>query len=209
MIRTHYCGEPDIALLDKEVTLTGWVDSRRDHGGLIFIDLRDRTGKVQVVVDPKAAPEAHKISQDIRSEFVLKVKGKVRRRPEGTINKNIKTGEIEVSTTELTVLNPSKALPFQIDDTNVAEEVRLKYRYLDIRRPKMLSNIINRHKVTFISRDYLDKLGFPGNRDAFAYKEHSGRRKGFPGAKQAVCRRVLRASAVTADAETDNDGLRD
>jgi len=160
MIRTHYCGEPDIALLDKEVTLTGWVDSRRDHGGLIFIDLRDRTGKVQVVVDPKAAPEAHKLSQDIRSEFVLKVKGNVRRRPEGTINKNIKTGEIEVSTTELTVLNPSKALPFQIDDTNVAEEVRLKYRYLDIRRPKMLSNIINRHKVTFISRDYLDKLGF-------------------------------------------------
>ena len=160
MIRTHYCGEPDVNLLDQEITLCGWVDSRRDHGGLIFIDLRDRTGKVQVVVDPQSNPEAHKIAQGVRSEFVLKVKGKVRRRPEGTINKNIKTGEIEALTTELVVLNPSKALPFQLDDTNVAEEIRLKYRYLDMRRPKMLSNIVNRHKVTFISRDYLDKQGF-------------------------------------------------
>ncbi|MEI7905694.1 MAG: aspartate--tRNA ligase, partial [Candidatus Firestonebacteria bacterium] len=160
MLRTHYCGEPDVKLLDTEIVLCGWVDSRRDHGGLIFIDLRDRTGKVQIVVDPKVSGDAHKLAQNIRSEFVLKIKGKVQRRPAGTVNKNIKTGEIELLTLELTVLNSSKALPFQITDANVAEEIRLKYRYLDLRRPKMLSNIANRHKVTFITRDYLDKNGF-------------------------------------------------
>ena len=161
MIRTHYCAEPDLSFLNKEVVLCGWVNSRRDHGNLIFIDLRDRSGVVQLVINPEISKESHRIAQDIRDEYVLLVKGRVSRRPEGTENKNLKTGEIEIIVLELEILNPSKPLPFQInDDINVAEEVRLKYRYLDLRRPKMFNNFLIRHKVSLLIRRFLDERGF-------------------------------------------------
>ncbi len=141
-MRSHYCGQVTADLLDQEVKLAGWVHRRRDHGGVIFIDLRDREGIVQVVVAPEQA-EAFARAESVRSEFVVQVKGKVRRRPQGTINANLRTGEIEVATTELTILNRSEPLPFPIDDEyhDVGEETRLRYRYLDIRRPEMLERL--------------------------------------------------------------------
>ena len=161
MLRSNYCGEVNTAQLGKEVNLFGWVNTWRDHGGVIFIDLRDRTGVVQLVFNPEINKELHKIAGTARDEYVLNVKGIVEHRPEGTVNKNLSSGEIEIKVNEVKILNASKALPFQIrDDINVAEEVRLQYRYLDLRRPKMFKNFHLRHKVTFLVRDYLDKQGF-------------------------------------------------
>lgn len=161
MLRSNYCGEVNLKHLGKEVNLSGWVNTWRDHGGVIFIDLRDRTGVVQLVFNPTLNKEVHAVAQGVRDEFVLNVKGIVENRPDGTVNKNLATGEIEIKVTSITILNPSKALPFQIrDDINVAEEVRLQYRYLDLRRPKMFRNFNMRHKVSFLVRDFLDKQGF-------------------------------------------------
>ena len=125
-MRSHYCGHVDESLVDQEVTLCGWVNRRRDHGGVIFIDLRDREGMVQVVFDPDRA-EVFSTAERARSEYVLKVRGKVRRRTENTINANIKSGRIEVLGLDLEVLNKSEPLPFQIDETNLNEDVRMKY----------------------------------------------------------------------------------
>ncbi len=160
-MRSHYCGEVTADLLDKEVKLAGWVHRRRDHGGVIFIDLRDREGVVQVVVNPEQQ-HAFKQAESVRSEFVVLVKGKVRRRPEGTVNKNLPTGEIEIDTQELTILNTSEPLPFPIDDQyhEVGEETRLRYRYLDIRRPEMLSRLKMRAQIASYLRAFLDKRGF-------------------------------------------------
>lgn len=160
-MRSHYCGEVSAASLDQEVKLAGWVHRRRDHGGVIFIDLRDREGIVQVVVAPEQQ-EAFAKAETVRSEFVLLIVGKVRRRPEGTSNKNLRTGEIEIATTELTILNRSEPLPFPIDTDyhEVGEETRLHYRYLDIRRPEMLERLKFRAKVTSFMRHYLDENGF-------------------------------------------------
>ncbi|MFH1825180.1 MAG: aspartate--tRNA ligase [Candidatus Firestonebacteria bacterium] len=161
MMRTHYCAEPNLEFLDKEVVLCGWVNSRRDHGSLIFIDLRDRTGVIQIVVNPEISEASHKIAQDIKDEYVLLVKGKVSKRPSGTENENLKTGDIEIIITEIEILNSSKVLPFQIkDDIDVAEEIRFKYRYLDLRRPKIFNIFSMRNKISFLIREFFDKHGF-------------------------------------------------
>ena len=158
-MRTHYCGSVNASHLDQTVTLCGWAHRRRDHGGVIFIDLRDREGLVQVVIDPDT-PEAFKLAEDVRSEFVLKIEGRVRARPAGTENANLPTGMIEVLTKKLEVLNASLTPPFQIDDDNINENIRLTYRYLDLRREPMQKNMRLRYRVSKLMRDYLDMNGF-------------------------------------------------
>lgn len=159
--RNHYCGTLAKADNEKEVVLCGWVAKRRDHGGLIFIDLRDRSGIVQVVVDPDHAGEDFAKAEAIRSEYVIKVHGVVRLRSEETINPNLATGEVEVVAKELEVLNSAKTPPFYIQDgIDVDENLRLKYRYLDLRRPEMQRNLMLRHKVTKLMRDYMDNHDF-------------------------------------------------
>ena len=158
-MRTHYCGSVNRTHLDQTITLCGWAHRRRDHGGVIFIDLRDREGMVQVVCDPDRA-ETFKIAEEVRSEFVLKITGRVRSRPEGTVNPNLPTGEIEVLALEMEVLNASATPPFQLDDENLSENVRLTHRYLDLRRPAMQNNMRLRYRVAKTLRDYLDINGF-------------------------------------------------
>ena len=158
-MRTHYCGDLTAANLDQVVTLAGWAHRRRDHGGVIFIDLRDREGLAQVVCDPDRAA-AFATADRARNEFVLKVTGKVRRRPDGTVNPNLRSGEIEVLAHEVEILNPSVTPPFQLDDENLSEQVRLQYRVLDLRREQMQKNLRLRYKVTMAVRKALDALGF-------------------------------------------------
>jgi aspartyl-tRNA synthetase len=161
MLKTHTCGEIRREHIGETVTLAGWVGRRRDHGGLVFIDLRDRWGTTQVVADPTVSEEAHSIAQSVRGEYVLQVRGRVRPRPEGLSNPNLETGEIEVVAASLQVLNTAKTPPFLInDDAAVDEALRLRYRYLDLRRPRMQSNLILRHKVVRYIRDYLSDRGF-------------------------------------------------
>ena len=158
-MRTHYCGQVDSALIDHTVTLCGWAHRRRDHGGVIFIDLRDRQGLVQVVCDPDRAA-TFATAEAIRNEFVLKITGLVRGRPEGTINPNLPTGEIEVLAQEIEILNASAPIPFQLDDENLSETVRLTHRYLDLRRPAMQKNMMLRYQVSKSLRHALDDQGF-------------------------------------------------
>lgn len=159
--RTDYCGNLKKEDSNREVTLLGWVQRRRDLGGLIFVELRDRQGIVQVVFNPEVSSEAHLKGQSLRSEFVVGVKGTVVPRPEGTINPKLNTGEIEVVAKELKILNVSKTPPFLIEDEEeVAENTRLKYRYLDLRKPGLQQNLILRHKVGKEVRNYFDRLGF-------------------------------------------------
>ena len=162
MTRDAHCGELRVKDVDKEITLCGWVSRRRDHGGLIFVDLRDRSGLVQIVFDAAAmGEEAFHKAESIRSEFVLAVIGKVRARTEDTVNKNMETGEIEVVISELRILNKAKTPPFYIQDgIDVDETVRMRYRYLDLRRPEMQQNLILRHKVAKVMRDFFDAHGF-------------------------------------------------
>lgn len=161
MKRTHYCGELRLADAGESVRLTGWVSRRRDHGGVIFIDLRDRTGITQVVFDPMINPEAHRAAHAIRNEFVLSVSGKVRERGEGLTNPNLLTGEIELATDELEILNVAKTPPFAVEDEiDTAEDVRLKHRYVDLRRPKMQNILQVRHKAALAARKYMDEQGF-------------------------------------------------
>ena len=157
-MRSHYCGQIDESLIGEEISVCGWVHRRRDHGGVIFIDLRDREGLLQVVFDPDR-PEIFAQAERIRGEFVLAVKGVVRQRPEGTINPNMVTGQVEVLAHELTILNRSETPPFHHDE-NANEELRLTYRYLDLRREEMLGNLRLRHQVTMAMREYLDGNGF-------------------------------------------------
>lgn len=159
-MRSHYCGQVTTKCLDQEVQLAGWVHRRRDHGGVIFIDLRDREGIVQVVIAP-AHQEAFKQAESVRNEYVIQVKGRVRNRPAGSINKELATGEIEVDGLELTILNTSEPTPFPIDEYHeVGEETRLHYRYLDLRRPEMLYRMTFRAKITRYLRRFLDDNGF-------------------------------------------------
>ncbi len=158
-MRSHYCGQVNRDHLSQTVTLCGWAHRRRDHGGVIFIDLRDREGLVQVVCDPQHA-ETFALAETIRSEFVLKIVGRVRARPEGTVNPNLPTGAIEVIADEIEILNPSLTPPFQLDDENLSENIRLTYRYLDLRRPPMQANMRLRYKVAKAMRDFLDTNGF-------------------------------------------------
>ena len=161
MYKTHTCGELRAEHIGQTVTLAGWVDTRRDHGGLIFIDLRDRWGLTQIVANPEIASEAHQVASGARNEFVLQVKGVVRARLAGKENPKLPTGAIELEAQAVEVLNPCKVLPFQIsEEEKVDEQVRLKYRYLDLRTPRMQSNLRLRHKVVKFMRDYLDERGF-------------------------------------------------
>lgn len=161
MERTDYCGKITRTFLNQMVTIMGWVHRRRDHGGLIFIDLRDREGWIQVVFNPKVAEEAHKLAHEIRPEYVLKVSGVVSLRPPGTENPQLQTGQIEVVARELTLLNGAKTPPFSIEEENeVAEALRLKYRYLDLRRPSVQKNLLLRHRVARTVRRFLDQEGF-------------------------------------------------
>ena len=156
--RSHYCGHVNKSVVGQTVTLMGWVASRRDHGSLVFIDLRDREGIVQVVLDPKKAETSS--AKDLRGEFVIAIKGIVRARPEGMVNKKVKTGEIEIEAIECEVLNEAQTPPFQIDDENVGEMLRLKYRYLDLRSPRLQNHLMIRHRVAQLVRKFLSDNHF-------------------------------------------------
>ncbi len=159
-MRTHYCTELGKEDIGKEVTVVGWANNHRDHGGIIFIDLRDRTGLIQLVCDPADSPEAHKVANEVRDEFVLIAKGKVRARGEGLENPKLKTGAIEIVVDELIIENKSAPLPFQIGDKNVGEETKLKYRYLELRDPAMFEAFKLRSKAAIAARNSLDEMGF-------------------------------------------------
>ncbi|MGD0808053.1 MAG: aspartate--tRNA ligase, partial [Anaerolineales bacterium] len=161
MYKTIRCGEVRTEDVGKEVTLAGWVDRWRDHGGVIFLDVRDRWGVVQVTANPALSAQAHKAASEARNEFVIQIRGFVRRRPAGMENPNLETGEVEVEAREVVILNPSLTPPFNInEDAPVDENVRLKYRYLDLRRQRLQRNLVLRYKVTKFMRDYLDARGF-------------------------------------------------
>jgi aspartyl-tRNA synthetase len=157
-MRTHYCGQIGESLVGKVVTVAGWAHRRRDHGGVIFVDLRDRQGLLQVVFDPDRA-EVFAMAERVRNEYVLRVTGIVRARPAGTANANLKSGQVELLCRDLEILNRSEPLPFQLDE-NVSEEVRLRYRYIDLRREEMRERLILRHRITRAMRHYLDEAGF-------------------------------------------------
>jgi len=167
--RTEYCGRVDRRYLGQSVTLMGWVHRRRDHGGVIFIDLRDREGLVQVVCDPDRA-ETFAVAEKLRNEFCLRVTGKVRPRPEGTVNPGLATGEVEVLAHEVEILNASATPPFQLDDENLSETVRLQNRVLDLRRPAMQENLKLRYRTAMSARRYLDAQGFIDIETPFLYK---------------------------------------
>lgn len=161
MTRSHNCGQLTTASIGETVTLNGWVQTRRDLGGVLFIDLRDRTGIVQIVFNPDYSGEALQIADKVRSEYVLAVTGKVVKRDDETINRNLPTGEIEVQITDIEVLNAAKTPPFFIEDgVEVDESLRMKYRYLDLRRPEMHKTLLLRSKAAKIFRDFLDSEGF-------------------------------------------------
>jgi aspartyl-tRNA synthetase len=159
--RTQACGQPRISDIGQPIIVNGWVNSYRDHGNLVFVDLRDRTGLVQLVFDPEKYPQVHKIARTLRCEWVIGAKGKVRPRGQGMENPRLATGQIEVAVEELEIFNQAKTPPFEIDGSaSVGEETRLQYRYIDLRRPEMLSKLAIRHRVTKIARDYYDSNGF-------------------------------------------------
>ena len=162
MYKTHTCGELRAAQAGQKVTLAGWVHRRRNHGGVVFIDLRDRYGIVQITINPDLSKETLNVVADIRFEWVLQIAGTVQKRPQGMANPNMPTGEIEVIADEITVLNPAKPLPFMVsgEEPDADENMRLKYRYLDLRRERMKNNILLRHRVVKFMRDYLDEKGF-------------------------------------------------
>jgi aspartyl-tRNA synthetase len=158
-MRSIYCGEVNLSHIDQEVTLCGWVHRRRDHGGVIFVDLRDHHGLVQVVFDPDT-PDIFRTAERIRNEFVLQVRGRVRNRPEGTVNPDLPTGQVEVLGLELSVLNPAETPPFQLDDDAIHDETRLRYRYIDLRRPEMQHRLRLRARIIRTLRAFLDNQGF-------------------------------------------------
>ena len=158
--RTQGAGTLRTGHIDDTVTLAGWVRRRRDQGGVIFIDLWDRSGLVQTVFDSSSAAEAHAVADQCRGEFVLAVTGRVRHRPEGTVNPKLDTGEIEVVVESAQILNASKTPPFQVTEERIAEEIRLEHRYIDLRRQKMQTNLELRHRVTLAARNFLSEEGF-------------------------------------------------
>ena len=158
-MRTTYCGLVSESLMGESITLMGWAHRRRDHGGVIFVDLRDREGLVQIVCDPDR-PAMFKVAEDVRNEFCLKITGVVRARPQGTVNANITSGKVEVLCHEIEVLNPSVTPPFQMDDDSLSETTRLTHRVLDLRRPEMQHNLMLRYRVAMQVRKFLDANGF-------------------------------------------------
>ena len=155
-MRTHYCGELNKTHIGEVVELCGWAHRRRDHGGVIFIDLRDKLGLAQIVIDPDT-PDAFKISESIRNEFVLKIVCKVRPRPEGTVNKNLPSGEVEMLASKVEILNPSLTPPFMLDDETITESIRLEHRFIDLRREEMQNNLRVRYEVSKNLRLFLGK----------------------------------------------------
>lgn len=160
MLRTATCGELKKNSVNKTETLAGWVDTRRDHGNLIFVDVRDRWGVTQVVFNPQTSPKVHQLAESLRAEYVIRVKGKVQDRPAGTVNAKIPTGEIELHAEELEILNPCLPMPFELGEKNVNEELRLLYRFLDLRRKDMVESLTLRHRVTKLVHEYLDRQSF-------------------------------------------------
>ncbi len=160
MLRSVTCGELNKSFVGKTESLTGWVDTRRDHGNLIFVDLRDRYGLTQVVFNPQVHAAMHKVAETLRSEYVIRVRGKVAERPAGTVNPKIPTGEIELQAEEVEILNASQQLPFELGEKNVGEELRLAYRFLDLRRRDMVESLTLRHRVTKLVHEYLDRHQF-------------------------------------------------
>lgn len=159
-LKTEWCGKFTTDDIGKNVNIAGWVANVRDLGGIIFVEVRDRTGLIQIVSDPSKNPEVHKIFSQLKDEFVIHASGIITKRPDDTNNENLATGQIEIYPTEINVLNESKTLPFVLDDQDVSEDIRLKYRYLDIRRPKVLNNLILRHKIVAEIRNYLNQHEF-------------------------------------------------
>jgi aspartyl-tRNA synthetase len=159
-MRTHYCGQLRSTHLEKTVTLCGWVDRRRDHGGVIFLDLRDRSGIVQIVSDPERTPKSYDIANRVRNEYVVRITGRVSQRPQDSLNPKLATGEVEIYASEIELLNGlGKPLPFQVSTTDtepIREDLRLKYRYLDLRRDRMTRNLRLRHQVVKAMRRFLE-----------------------------------------------------
>ena len=168
-MRSDYCGSINRAHLQQTITVFGWVHRRRDHGGVIFIDLRDRAGLLQVVCDPDN-PATFQTAEKLRNEFVVRVTGRVRERPAGTVNTNLVSGEVEVLATEIEILNPALTPPFMMDDDQISENVRLEYRFLDLRRPQMQKNLQLRHRAAMSAREYLDRHGFIDVETPMLYK---------------------------------------
>ncbi|HEV7476733.1 MAG TPA: aspartate--tRNA ligase, partial [Burkholderiales bacterium] len=168
-MRTHYCGEIDASLVERTVTLAGWAHRRRDHGGVIFVDLRDREGLAQVVFNPERK-DAFAIAERIRGEYVLRVTGKIRKRPQGSTNPELRSGEVELVAHEVEILNPSLTPPFQLDEDNLSETVRLENRVLDLRRAPMQRNLRLRHRAAMAARRFLDEHGFIDVETPFLYK---------------------------------------
>jgi len=168
-MRTHYCGKINSALVGQSVTLCGWAHRRRDHGGVIFVDLRDREGLAQVVFNPDAQ-EAFRTAERIRNEFVLKITGQIRKRPEGSMNSELRSGEVELVAQEVEILNSSATPPFQLDEENLSESVRLEHRVLDLRREPMQRNLRLRHRAAMAARRFLDEQGFIDIETPFLYK---------------------------------------
>lgn len=161
--KTNNCGELNLDNLNQEVTLSGWVSTVRDLGGIIFIELRDRSGFFQLVADPKVNPETHKVFEGLKDEYVITIKGKVTKRPPETYNEKYATGQVESYPDSVEVLSTSKTLPFVLGDENVSEDIRLKYRYLDLRNEKMLHNMTVRHNIVQAARNYLNTQDFFGS----------------------------------------------
>ena len=207
MKRTHYATQIGIDQVGCEVVLNGWVNTRRDHGGLIFIDLRDRSGIIQAVCSPEVDAAAFAVAEQVRGEHVVAIRGTVMRRPKDTENPNLKTGLVEIWVAELQVFNRAKTPPFYIEnDIEVDENLRLKYRYLDLRRPEMMDNLMLRHRIVKTIRDFLDNRGFievetpiltsstpEGARDYLVPS------RVHPGA-------LLRPAPIAADIQADVDG---
>jgi hypothetical protein len=196
--RSYYCGEPRAAMVDQELTLVGWVRSRRDHGGVIFVDLRDRSGICQIVFNPEGDAESHEKAKQIRSEDVIAVRGVLAKRSPETINPDLPTGKVELRSRGLRLLNASQVPPFIIDDeTDANENTRLKYRYLDLRRPQSMGPLLLRYRMTKLIRDYLDGLGFIDVETPVLTKSTP------EGARQ-----ILRFAPITAAVQANFDGRR-
>ena len=189
--RTHMCGELRAANAGQTVLLMGWAHRRRDHGAVIFIDMRDRTGHTQAIFHEDIDPAIHKRAEEVRAEYVIAVEGTVELRSAATINPNMPTGEVEVVASKIWILNESRTPPFPMEEhVDVAEDVRLKYRYVDLRRPQMQRNIILRSKISFAVREFLYSRGLPRNRNAVHDALHAGRRARLPGPQPRPARHV-------------------
>ncbi len=206
--RTHTCGELAKVHAGLSVRLAGWVDSSRDHGGLIFIDLRDRYGRTQCVFNPEKCREAHALAEKMHGQYVIQVEGTVEPRPAEAVNPKLPTGEIEIHVKKVEVLAASESLPFEItDESDAGEDIRLKYRYLDLRRPKMQRNLLARHLIVRTMRRVAGGQGVRRDRDAPAHEVHARRREELPGAQPHQPRPVLRPGRVAATLQaTPDDG---